>query len=54
MTLSGKAVADGFKIPFFETSAFNGANVELVFESMGKSIVEDIEDVSQSSFNNEG
>ena len=47
-------MAEKFKLPFFETSALDGKNVDAAFESIGKSIVEDIEDCSSSSFNNEG
>ena len=37
-----------FNVPFFETSAFNGENVNLSFETLGKNIVQSLNEDEQS------
>lgn len=40
----GKALADEYRIPFFETSAKNGANVEEVFLGMARDVITRLRD----------
>ena len=37
-----------YNVPFFETSAFNGENVNLSFETLGKNIVESLNEDAES------
>ena len=40
----GQKLADEYQIPFFESSAFNGKNVNTIFSTLGKKIIFDLED----------
>ena len=37
-------MADEYKIPFFETSAYNGTNIDLAFKTLAEKILEDLEE----------
>lgn len=45
----GKALADEYKIPFFETSAKNGSHVEEVFLGMAKTVMGKLRDAPDGS-----
>ena len=49
----GLEFSQKYKIPFFETSAFNGENVNLSFEVLGKEILKVLSEISEVNQNSE-
>ena len=47
----GTNLANMHNIDFFETSAFNGENIQALFHRMGELIIEDLENVNDESGN---